>query len=315
MTILITGAAGYLGRHLVEKMPTEMLVLLDRSPSLRDRFPDHKLYISDLSDISELTEIIISNSITSVVHLAALKSVSDSILAPDKTLAANIVSTFNLLEASRKTSVKSFIFASSAAVYAPLGEKNSLKESDVTLPGNPYGMSKLIGEKLISSYSSVFNVASLRFFNLIGSSSIANVDKLGENFLPIAMRAIQSQSRINIFGNSFDTVDGFAVRDFIDVRDAARAIKACLEFTLSNESMSSIALNISSNTGTSIGSLLAQLKLYAPNGLEIDLLPPREGEVPFVVGDSSLANEVLNWYPKISALESINDDIKHFFGY
>ena len=231
MATLITGANGYLGRHLAQQLTGQDgdFIYIDRHDFSTHIFSDGELIKSDLLRHSDLDAIFDFFKIEKVVHLAALKSVSDSMVNPQKTIFENVQSTHNLLQASLKHSVKGFVFASSAAVYGSPGLNQALDESQSTFPTNPYGESKLICEEIAQSYAKFFPVTVLRFFNLVGSSSPENMDRHGENLVPIALRKLRSSQYLEIFGDGFKTKDGYAIRDFVDVRDAVSAIIKSLE--------------------------------------------------------------------------------------
>ena len=194
--ILITGGAGFIGQHLVNKLSWEgrhEVVVIDNLSSFsgkrlrrvdRDRLSSPSrlfaFYKEDLRNKKQIHDIIKSQGIDTCIHLAAKVSVSQSIRNPEETMDVNINGTLNLLEACSHNNIMNFIFASSATVYGrssflPLSEELPLE------PFSPYGVSKVAGEALVSSYRNsgkIRNALCLRIFNVYGrgqNSSYAGV--------------------------------------------------------------------------------------------------------------------------------------------
>jgi UDP-glucose 4-epimerase len=314
MNTLLTGSNGYLASHLIQSwsLREESLILLDKTPA-RKLKGNYKFIKSDLSNISELLEVIQKHEISTVINLAALKSVKQSIDFPEFVKNTNLSTTMNLLEASKAGNVRSFIFASSAAVYSPKISYSMIDESSLISPVNAYGESKALCEKLVLEYSDVLNSCILRFFNLVGSSSPELMDRNGENFIPILLRSIASGSTITVYGNSFETKDGFAVRDFVDVRDSARAITAAFAYMSSQTKNSSEIFNVCSGEEISVFRIIDELQRLSGNKLNYKISDAREGESPFSVGNAKKASKFLSWHTERSFSESLKDDYLNFF--
>ncbi len=280
--VLVTGGAGFIGSHLVEK-----LIDLGAHVTIIDNFSTGNL--NNLSSV--ITQInVLYSDITSayscrkathnkdiVFHLAAFISVPGSISNPDYCKKTNVEGTKNILEACKESSVKTCIFSSSAAVY---GDKvDPCSEADQTQPLSPYGQSKVDGENLCKQYSqeSDLNTASLRYFNVYGNrqdpngSYAAVAAKFKQNLL--------SKTPITIFG------DGKQTRDFIHVSEVVKA-NLNIAQQAQNDNLKGDVFNI--GTGKSIN--LFQLIEILEQELniqksEITFQPSRSGDIPH-----SLAN-------------------------
>jgi UDP-glucose 4-epimerase len=190
--ILISGAAGFIGNHLLKKLLSEnknknndhQIIVIDNLANRNDNFhfakdngnsndnddADFTFYNVDIRNRDAVLDIFSHEKIATCIHLAAKISVTDSILNPHDTLDVNVKGTLNLLEACSANQVKNFVFASSAAAY---GEPKQLpiKEDHLLDPISVYGASKVAGESLVLAYANLKKVEhaiSLRFFNVFG---------------------------------------------------------------------------------------------------------------------------------------------------
>ena len=218
MKVLITGGAGFIGSHLTDRLlevGAEVRILDDLSTGKRENLPDHdalEFIKGDIRDTEMVSRCL--KGIDAVVHLAAIASVQASIDDPIHTHQVNFDGTLNLLEASRRTGIKRFLYACSAAVY---GDAASVPVSEnVALnPLSPYAVDKLTGEYYLLYYYRKHGLAatSFRFFNIYGprqdpSSPYSGVISIFVN------RLLQNQP-VTLFG------DGSQTRDFVYVTDLA----------------------------------------------------------------------------------------------
>ena len=228
MTWLITGAAGYIGGHVVKEFLSEghEIVCLDSLESgEKSRIPQGANFLlGNILDEQLLNKIFKKYKIKNIVHLAAKKSVSESELNPALYEEVNVQGTRNLINCARKFQIEKFIFSSSAAVYGNI-DKGVAVESDPTLPISVYGKTKLKSEQdLAEEYrNGNFCGSSLRFFNVAGADSPNLSDKNSENLIPnVFSKLIAGYSPV-IYGNDYPTKDGTCVRDYVHVSDIARA--------------------------------------------------------------------------------------------
>lgn len=298
--ILITGANGYIGRHLAAHLGKSQVILTDiHKTSTFDRFVDFEYISANLNDLAELRSLFTSAEIQTVVHLSALKSVSQSIDSPNLYLNTNYLGTQNLFNLADDFGVRNFLFASSAAVYGSIN-RSPVQEDGILDPASPYGTSKMLAEEFLKTVSrkNLANVVSLRFFNVAGSAGSDLADTGQGNVFPIFLNAIDKQLPLRIFGSCYQTLDGTAVRDYIHVSDIVDGITDLIEFFSASSSDYSV-FNFGSGQGTSVLEL-ANLLLKQFNGSnEVFFEPPRVGDVSEMVADISHANKSFGYSPKL----------------
>jgi nucleoside-diphosphate-sugar epimerase len=270
--VLVTGGAGFIGSHLVEK-----LVDLGAKVTVLDNFSTGKLnnLYKIMTNITLLYTDVCSNSSTFkatvnqdiVFHLAAFVSVPQSIQYPALCTKVNIDGTQNLLECCKRNKVPTFIFSSSSAVY---GNRNgACTENDPVAPQSPYAESKLKGEALCKQYAlEGLNCACLRYFNVYGERQNPNgfyaavVAKFKHNLL--------NNEPITIFG------DGHQTRDFVNVTEV---VNANLQIAMQNNMQGEI-FNIGSGKSQTLLELLSQLENeLSLKPKEIKFEPARQGDV------------------------------------
>ena len=179
----------------------------------------------DIRDTAEINTLMREQAFDGVVHLAALKSVEDSFKEQDLYFEVNARGTSELLDLAITNNIEKFIFSSTASVYGFTHAPNGVSESSPTLPISPYGASKLHAEEVITEKlnQSKINGTSLRFFNVIGTSHRELTDTSKDNLIPAVLKCLRENTQPKIFGSDYQTEDGTAVRDYVDVRDIAKA--------------------------------------------------------------------------------------------
>ena len=288
MRALVTGGAGFIGGHLIEKLVERGwdVIVFDNfeRPSLetlRSLPPEAELRRVDVRDLDSMKRYV--DNVDAIFHLAALTDVVESEAKRDEYWSVNVSGTENVLKVARDLGAK-LIFTSSAAVYGELDEaaREDLKPNPISF----YGVTKLEGEKLCMKYHEEYgvDVVVLRLFNVFGERARAGVVKI---FLE---RAREGKPLI-IYG------DGEAVRDFIYVGDV---VDALIEAALS-EKASGRVLNIGSGKPIKVKELAEIIAEEA--GVEILHESERRGEIRFSLADISLAKKLLNWSPKIDLID------------
>lgn len=314
-TWLITGAAGYIGRHVVQEFTKNgySVICLDNlSSGLRETIPlSITFYEMDILDHESLRRIFHENAICGIIHLAGLKSVEESMTFPEKYYLTNTQGTKNLLEMAIEFEVNRFIFSSTAAVYGGAKFGNlPLSETDELSPISHYGISKLNAEVVIQETSDKSNLKhmSLRYFNVAGSSSRLFKDTSTENLIPKVINSLKTGSGPLVYGVNYPTFDGTCIRDFIHVEDLAHAHLLAAQ-KLDNTSSLPNVVNIGSGGGYSvlevINCIKEELQIYLPNEIRL----PRNGDLPVVVADTSVAKSFLDFFPRLNLNDMIRSSL------
>jgi UDP-glucose 4-epimerase len=306
--ILITGGAGYIGAHVAAELLSQgysVRIYDDFSNGLHrrvdGRFRD--VVDGDILDRERLIEAL--QGIDGVIHLAAKKSVEESVKNPLKYYENNVGGTLNLLAAMSVESVKSLVFSSSAAVYSP-SDKDAIEESDPTLPLSPYGATKLLSEELISTVGSAEQIShiSLRYFNVVGSALAEFGDNSKDNLVPKVFQALKSGKRPEIYGSSYPTPDGSCIRDYIHVQDLAKAHIAALKRCESG--FTSAIYNVGSGRGYSVKEMMAQISESLGRDINPQESPARAGDSPKLIASIEKIKSELSWMPEASLKEMID---------
>lgn len=309
--ILVVGGAGYIGSHVCKAIAKDGNI-----PIVYDNLSTgHKwavkwgpFALGDILDTVQLENTLDVYKPEAVIHLASYIDVRESKKDPAKYYENNLIGTFALLQALLKKGIKKFIFSSSAAVYGtPL--YLPMDENHPKNPINPYGKTKLGVETLLEDYYHAYglNSISLRYFNAAG----ADIDgESGESHTPethiiprILFTALQKQEHLSIFGSTFPTKDGTAVRDFIHVTDLAEAHVKALKYLEKHPQV--LSLNLGTGKGFSILEILDAAFQITETPIPYKMEIAHGEDPPILLAEASKAMELLNWHPRHSSLENI----------
>lgn len=295
MKIFITGGSGYIGSHLsraIESTGNETFLIDYRTPPVGSKGLTCDLSIpSAVKILSQIFEDAPSDSV--VVHLAAKKSVGESVSNPSLYEANNVGSTRFLLQAMKTSGLNKLIFASTAAVY---GDLNPLvDEESQTHPISPYAITKLQEEALIEEAHKLWGLASLsaRYFNVSGAGWPDLIERNGENIFPRILQAVAKNSPFNIFGTNYPTPDGTCIRDYIHILDLVDA------HLLAIDAIQSQHLGII-NLGTSHGASVKDIVNEFHRHLDFNVIEAerRMGDMPSLLTKNQLAIDRLGWRAK-----------------
>ena len=297
----MTGGAGYIGSHVVRLLVgrgDDVVVIDDLSSGLVERIHGVTLYDIDLADATRkdrIAEVLRSHDVDAVVHFAAKKRVPESIERPAWYYEQNVGSLANLLQSMAATHVNRIVFSSSAAVYgAAAGE--ALREDHETVPINPYGRTKLVGEWQLEDAvrASGLRASSLRYFNVAGAGWPELADTAVLNLVPMVFERIDAGLRPLVFGNDYATRDGSCVRDFVHVRDLADAHLVALD-ALVGATPGHRVYNVGTGLGTSVLEMVGAILHAAGSQLQAEVRPRREGDPAAVVADVGRIERELGW--------------------
>lgn len=309
MTTLVTGGTGYIGAHIVDllcKQGRSVVIADDVVTGIEGRVhgvPIVRLELSEDTAVARLRDLMIEHDVDEVVHLAARKQVGESVQRPTWYFKQNVGGLANLLTAMGEAGVSRLVFSSSAAVYGN-GSGAPLRETDETLPVNPYGETKLVGEWMIrdAAVSGPLRAISLRYFNVAGAAQPELADRAVLNLIPMVFQKMAEGKNPLIFGDTYDTADGTCVRDFIHVADLADAHLAALS-RLHEQADAFDVFNVGTGRGYSVRDVVNEVAVVSGTDLHPSVESPRPGDPAFVVAEVDKIGRVLGW----SATRSLSD--------
>jgi len=314
-TWLLTGGAGYIGTHIADEFirAGKSVVIYDSlyqglEPRIEYLRAKHKVEIpfikADIRDYNELENVIRTHNIDGIVHTAALKAVGESMEKSDEYFQVNLEATQELIKIAERNNVKKFIFSSTAAVYGSPDTMEPCTEDGPKAPISPYGDSKYQAESAVTSFINKpgnFGT-SLRFFNVVGTAAPELLDNSVENLVPIVLGKLNTGDAPTIFGTDYPTPDGTCIRDYVDVRDIARAHLAAADATTQLPP----AMNIGTGRGASVREII-KLVLDATHKSDTKVIETdrRAGDPAFLCADVSLAKSAMGFESQYSLEASI----------
>ena len=316
-TILVTGGAGYIGSHAVLALRDagyEVVILDNLVYGHRDLVETAlkvEIIQGDIGDRALLDQLFKTRQFAAVMHFAAYAYVGESVSHPAKYYRNNVVGTLTLLEAMCEAGIKNFVFSSTCATYG-VPQQIPISENQPQQPINPYGMSKLMVEQILSDFDHAYGLRSVRFryFNAAGADPQG---RLGEDHAPethliplVLLTAMGKRESISVFGTDYDTPDGTCIRDYIHVTDLAQAHILGLEHLLKGGSTE--VFNLGNGKGFSIQQVIEAARVVTGRPIPVTLADRRPGDPPSLVGSAEKAQRILGWQPQYADLETI---LKH----
>lgn len=326
--VLVTGGAGYIGSHTtVELISAGYNVVVADNLSNSEKsaiagvesIVDSKVEFCqiDCTDKAAFSELFKRYKIDAVIHFAAFKAVGESVDNPLKYYTNNLVSLTNLLELMCENNVSSMVFSSSATVYGQPEELPATEATPRQKATSPYGSTKQIGEDIISdtvlAAAGRIRAIALRYFNPMGAHASSLIGELPRgipsNLVPfITQTAAGVRECLSVFGDDYNTPDGSALRDYIDVVDLAKAHVVSISRLIEQKGQENYEVfNI--GTGKPL-SVLELIQIFEKeNGVKVNhkIVDRRSGDVEKVWADITKANEVLGWKAEISTEETLKN--------
>ncbi|KAL0231735.1 hypothetical protein GEMRC1_011139 [Eukaryota sp. GEM-RC1] len=313
MAILVLGAAGYIGSHVVHYLLSqgEVVVAFDNlSAGYCDSLKslDVVLVTGDIRDTELLESTIKEHNVAAIIHFAAHIEVGESVQDPIKYYDNNVSGSLSVMRAMKNTGCKHVVFSSTAAIF---GNPSVIPIPDdaPTTPINPYGHSKLMVEELLKSICGIHDMTyvALRYFNASGahpSASIGESHRPETHLIPIVLQvALGQRPHIKMFGSDYNTRDGTCVRDYIHVLDLASAhYKALLYLREGNVSN---CFNLGSGIGYSVKEVIETARKVTGHDIPCIEAPRRPGDPDTLIADSKRAETILSWKREHSELEEI----------
>jgi UDP-glucose 4-epimerase len=302
MHVLVTGGAGFIGAHsaraLLERKH-RVTVVDDLSHGRREVVPKGAELVELDIRAPEILPLFDSRRFDAVLHLAAQMDVRKSVADPLFDASVNVLGTLNLLEGSRRSGVKRFVFASSGGAVYGEQEVYPAPESHPRRPASPYGVSKLCGEEYLAHYALVHGLSALalRYANVYGPGQ----DPHGEaGVVAIFLDKLLAGETATING------DGMQTRDYVYVGDVARANVLGIESAVTG------ALNIGTGVETTVADLARDLAQHAGVAPRFVNGPPKPGEQRRSSVYPAAAKMALAWEPRTSLDRGLAETARSF---
>jgi UDP-glucuronate 4-epimerase len=310
MRILVTGGAGFIGSHLVEKLLAvghEGVILDDfndfydpqiKHANVAGFAKDVTICHVDLRESDSVRSVFHREKVDAIVHLAARAGVRPSIQYPRLYYDANVIGTLHLLEAARVTGIERFIFASSSSVYGASKTVPFSEEQHLTQVLSPYGATKIAGEFLCSTYSHLYQmrVVALRYFTVYGPRQ--RPDLAIHQFT----RRIHAGQPIDQFG------DGSTGRDYTYIDDIIQGTMAALEY----DGPMYDVFNLGESQTIQLKDLILAIENAVGKKAKINELPEQPGDMPRTYADISKAKRLLGYRPKTELSEGLSKFVEWF---
>jgi UDP-glucuronate 4-epimerase len=311
--ILVTGGAGFIGSHLVDRLLGEgtwKVTVVDDfndfySPEIKRaniaahlENPDYRLVESDIRDAVAMAAIFDETKFDVIVHLAARAGVRPSLSEPKLYAETNINGTLNLLELAREHDMKQFVFGSSSSVYG-VNQKVPFAEDDrIHQPISPYAATKAAGELLCHTYTHLYGIrcVCLRFFTVYGARQ--RPDLAIHKF----SRLITEGKPIPVFG------DGSMRRDYTYIDDIIQGVRAAIDYQATMYEI----FNLGESQTTELSELIRLLENNLDMHAMIDRQPMQPGDVPTTFADISKSREMLGYDPTTKIADGIPKFVEWF---
>lgn len=293
MKILVTGGAGFIGSHLVDKLikEGEQVVVIDNLSTGKEEFinPKAEFHKSDIRNLEEIKPLF--KGINLVFHLAAQPRIQPSIINPVESHGHNVVGTLNVLVAARDAKIKKFIYSASSSAYGEQ-EKSPLREDMIPQPKSPYSLFKLIGEYYCKLFNELYDLPtiSLRYFNVYGPRQ--SCEGAYATVIGIFLRQAKANQPLTIVDKGIQT------RDFTHVRDVVRANILAAK---SDKVGKGEVINIGTGKNYSINKIASLISD------KVVFIPSRSAEVQDTLADNGLAKKLLGWLPRVGIKEGIKE--------
>src|SRR5258708_9296909 len=310
MRVLVTGGAGFIGSHLVEKLRASghEVVILDHFNDYYDPKIKHAniagfakdvtIHHVDLRDGESVRNLFHREKVNAIAHLAARAGVRPSIQYPRLYYDTNVTGTLHLLEAARVTGVERFVFASSSSVYGASKTVPVSEEEHLTQTLSPYGATKIAGEFLCSTYSHLYQmrVVALRYFTVYGARQ--RPDLAIHQFT----RRIYAGQPIDQFGY------GSTPRDYTYIDD----IIQCTMSTFNYDGPLYDVFNLGESQTIQLKDLILAIESAVGKKAKINHLASQPGDMPCTYADISKARKLLGYSPTTKLSEGLPKFVEWF---
>ena len=309
--VLITGGAGYIGSHVTEillKKYKKVFIVDNLSTGYRKLINKKaKFFKIDIHNKKKIRKVIEKYNIDSVIHLAANLIIEEGQKKPKKYYKNNVLGTKKLLDSCKNTTVKNFIFSSTAAIYKEGQYKVS--EKSIIKPKSIYGKTKIKAENQIQNFAkkNKLNYGILRYFNIAGSSPSGKIGLINKNsdhlFKNFSIELMKKKPKLKIYGTDYNTKDGSCIRDFIHVSDIAEIHFLILQ-KIDKLNISKI-LNCGYNKGTSVLEVAKEFRRHSSKKVDILYANRRQNDLVKIIASNKSLYKFIKWRPKFNNLSKI----------
>ena len=317
--ILVTGANGFIGRHMVLTLLDAGISVVALDNGANSRNPDAffgplsvPYFHGDIAETMILEDIFSSHcDIDGIIHFAGLIYVGESFEKPHLYYKNNVSSALTFFDFCLRRGVKNIVFSSSAGVY---GEPRTLPiaEEHPRDPINPYGRSKLMAEWMLEDMASLYgdvNIMMLRYFNVAGADAAG---RTGQNspkayhLIEVACEAaLGLRDGMALFGTDYNTEDGTCVRDYIHVNDLANAHLSALKYNTERNQGGALALNCGYGSGYSNRQIIEAVKRISGVNFPVREQPRRAGDPSALIAANDKILKDFDWQPRHQDIEQI----------
>lgn len=324
--VVVTGGTGFIGSHtavelieagyevlIIDDLSNSRIEVLDGIEKITGTRPGFEEF--DLCDGNKVRECFKKYpGIAAIIHFAAHKAVPESVDKPLMYYKNNLLSLINLLEAMQEHGIRNFVFSSSCTVYGQPDKLPVTETSPIKKATSPYGNTKKVAEDIIQDVvlaGDAVEAILLRYFNPIGAHTSALIGELPIgvplNLVPfITQTAIGIREELKVFGDDYDTPDGSAIRDYINVVDLSRAHVVSIERLLGGKNKSGLeTFNLGTGKGLSVLEIINTFEKATGVNINYRIVGRREGDIEKVYADTSLANVELGWKAEISLEDTL----------
>ncbi len=336
MNVMVTGGAGYIGSHAVQRLLRDghTVLALDNLMRGHERAIDRlrsesgggggRLIFAkvDVNERAAVERLLREHRIETVMHFAALAAVGESVEQPLLYYRNNTCGMVALLEACQATGVERFVFSSSCATYGvPPENMVPIPESCPQAPISPYGETKLQGERILRDIAEgcrrakrPFGYAALRYFNVAGSdrSGVLGEDHDPEtHIIPVVLQAaLGRRDGVSVFGTDYPTPDGTCIRDYLHVEDLVDAhVKVMVALKPGDER----AYNLGIGKGYSVREIIEAVRAVTKAEFDVREQERRAGDPPRLFADASRIRLELGWSAQITDLREIIESAWKWF--
>ncbi len=302
-----------MGSHVLREFISngiDCVVLDNLSRGYRGRVPDQLEFIEgDAADSELIIKMCREYEITSILHFAAYMQARESVRNPMIYWENNLSATLGIAKALGSLNIEQLIFSSSCSVY---GHNPEAETTSKLAPMSPYAMTKVACEQILSQVclENQIRLSIMRYFNVIGSGNFdLSMDASAETLVPSVLRALTSHTPVQIYGDDFDTFDGTPLRDYLDVRDLARAHLAASQIT---SGVSPAVYNVSSGLGTTVKQIIETLLKITDSEIDLEFHASKPGDPGIIAAKPSKVLLDFGWRTEIPIETSLSDAATSF---